>query len=138
MRARACVRIRGLCLFSFDVLIVVLVGCMFTRVHQVSDSTKIDKLEAELKKDLKALDAAKAPASAIEAEIKAIEEAIANVGGVMLKAQKSKVKSLNNAMDKLRSNITKVTDFGGHTLVFFFFALLCLTFYACILVLLRR
>ena len=74
----------------------------------MSDSTKIAKLEAELKKDFKALEAAKAPASAIEAEIKEIEEDIANVGGVMLKAQKSKVTSLNNAMDKLRSNITKV------------------------------
>eukprot|EP00038_Savillea_parva_P009804 m.185960 g.185960 ORF g.185960 m.185960 type:complete len:1307 (+) comp16612_c0_seq1:91-4011(+) len=73
----------------------------------VSDSTKINTLESALKKDTKILDAAKAAAAKVEAQKKEIEDAIANVGGIRLKAQKSKVKSLSSQMDKLRSSITK-------------------------------
>eukprot|EP00037_Helgoeca_nana_P029446 m.351458 g.351458 ORF g.351458 m.351458 type:complete len:1338 (-) comp27977_c1_seq4:1879-5892(-) len=77
------------------------------QAEMVKDSSKIDGLESALKKQTKVLDAAKAAAETVETEIKEIKDAIKNVGGVRLKAQKSKVKSMNSQMDKLRSNITK-------------------------------
>jgi len=77
------------------------------RSATVSDSTKISELENALHRDRKVLDEAKMAAGKIESQIKEIEEAIKNVGGVRLKAQKSKVASITKQMDKLRSSITK-------------------------------
>eukprot|EP00041_Stephanoeca_diplocostata_P037900 m.1458495 g.1458495 ORF g.1458495 m.1458495 type:complete len:1290 (+) comp25122_c0_seq1:152-4021(+) len=71
------------------------------------DTAKIAKLEAALSKCGAKLAKAKQDAGKIEAQIAAIEKEIDDVGGVPLRAQKAKVKSLNEQMELLRSKITK-------------------------------
>ena len=50
---------------------------------------------------------AKAAAATVEAEVKAVEEAILNIGGVKLRAQKAKVEGLTQQIATLQTNLTK-------------------------------
>lgn len=71
------------------------------------DTAKISQLEAALSKCGAKLAQAKQAAETIEVQIAAIQKEIDDVGGVPLRAQKAKVKSLNEQMELLRSKITK-------------------------------
>ena len=64
-------------------------------------------LEAKLKKETAVFDKAKAAAAKYEAKVAEVEEAIKEVGGVRLKAAKSKVKSLNSQIERQESSLTK-------------------------------
>jgi len=71
------------------------------------DVKKQASLEKDLAKATAVLDKALAAAEKYEAEVKRIELAIKSVGGVPLKAARSKLKSLNNQIESQQSERTK-------------------------------
>ena len=66
-------------------------------------------MEAKLEKATEALGKATAAAAKYEAAVEEVEVAIKNVGGVPMKAAKSKVKSLNKQIETQRSSLAKST-----------------------------
>jgi structural maintenance of chromosome 4 len=75
--------------------------------NSVEDAGKLEELEAALKVDDAALSKAKKSFDKANEAVQKIQTAIDNVGGVRLKAAKSKADSLNKQIDGSGSSITK-------------------------------
>ena len=75
--------------------------------NSVEDAGKLEELEAALKVDDAALSKAKKSFDKANEAVQQIQTAIDNVGGVRLKAAKSKANSLNKQIDSSGSSITK-------------------------------
>eukprot|EP00052_Salpingoeca_macrocollata_P017972 m.147220 g.147220 ORF g.147220 m.147220 type:complete len:1291 (-) comp20562_c0_seq1:30-3902(-) len=71
------------------------------------DLRKQKELETQLAKDEKVLAKAQQAAASVEAEVKAVQQAILDVGGVRLKSQKSKVDGINEQISTLQANLAK-------------------------------
>eukprot|EP00039_Didymoeca_costata_P015826 m.274153 g.274153 ORF g.274153 m.274153 type:complete len:1308 (+) comp16286_c0_seq3:169-4092(+) len=72
-----------------------------------NDSKKQAELEGKLKTAQKSLDKAKKEAQKYVEAVEKVETAIKNVGGVTLKAARSKVKSYTSQIESAQGNITK-------------------------------